>query len=121
MAATPGHSSLQMPKVAPGQPYGAAGQQAAALHAVPMPSQPQQGPVGEAAGPTVVGLGEPTQNPQEPVTAGAPIGPGPGPEVLPQAQPTGQDPVRQQVAALYRIAPNTDLLRLLELLDAQGR
>lgn len=84
------------------------------------------GPLGQPAPPTdVVPMHAPTQNPGEPVTAGAPIGPGPGIEALgPNAQAqmgAPQDPVRAQVAELYRVNPNPDLLRLLELLDTQGR
>jgi hypothetical protein len=114
MASYPGRTDLQVPKVAPNQPQGVATEQKAALHAVPMAS-----PV------NVVPLSAPTQNPNEPVTAGSPVGPGPGVEALgPQGaammgQP--QDPVRQQVAALYKANPNPDLLRLIELLDTQGR
>lgn len=115
MAATPGHTSLQVPKVAPGQPYGAAAQQRAALRAVPAQ---QDGALGE---PQPIGFDQPTQRPSEPVTAGAPIGPGAGPEVMPPSIAPSDDPVRQQVAALYRVNPNADVQRLLELLDAQGR
>src|SRR5690348_16853868 len=111
MAAYPGRTDLAIPKVAPGQPYGQAAQQQAALHAVPAAPTPQAIP-----------LTAPTQLPNEPVTAGAPIGAGPGPEVLPQSvAPPNQDPVRQQIAALYRVSPNPDLQRLMELLDLQGR
>lgn len=125
MAAYPGRTDLQVPKVKPGQAQGVAGAQAAALRAVPLGTQ--TGPVGQPQGAPaqIVPMGAPTQNPNEPVTAGAPIGPGPGLEALgPAAQAQmGQpaDPVRQQVAALYRVNPNPDLLRLMELLDVQGR
>lgn len=123
--AVPGHTSLELSKVKQGQPYGVAGQQQAALRAVP--SGTQTGPVGEPQGTPaqVVPLGAPTQNPAEPVTAGAPVGPGAGIEALGagalpfMGQPA--DPVRQQVAALYKANPNPDLLRLMELLDTQGR
>lgn len=39
----------------------------------------------------VVGLGEPTQMPDTPVTAGAQYGPGPGPEALGQRSPNAED------------------------------
>lgn len=126
MAAYPGRTDLQVPKVKPGQPQGVAGAQAAALRAVPMHTA--TGPVGQPApdtGTSVVPMDAPTQNPNEPVTAGAPIGAGPGIEALgPGAQAqlgNPEDPVRAQVAALYRVNPNPDLLRLMELLDMQGR
>ena len=77
----------------PGQGYGEAASQRVAQQAIPLapqataaapPSQPsatpqpqgQQGPYpGE-----LVGLDAPTQRPNEPVTAGLPNSPGPGPE-----------------------------------------
>src|SRR5690349_10091301 len=113
--ALPGHTALELPHVAPGQPYGQAAQQQRALSAVP---EPTTGPIGA---PQPVPFDVPTQRPGEPVTAGAPVGPGPGPEVLPPAMAPSNDPVRQQLAALYRVNPNADVQRLLELLDAQGR
>lgn len=73
---------------APGQTYGAAKQQVDAQRAVPMasgPSLPQADPA--AAGPlttpvNVVPLDAPSNAPDEHVLAGAPMGPGPGPESL---------------------------------------
>lgn len=74
----------------PGQPYGQAGQQAAAQQAVPMGTPPLPQPQGPPAPPTagmlpsdVLGLDAPTQRPTEPVTNGLAVGPGGGPEVLP--------------------------------------
>lgn len=55
--------------------------------------QQQGAPLAQAPGlPTVVPLDAPTGRPGEPVTAGAPLGPGPGSEVLGPAKPpsTGQ-------------------------------
>lgn len=43
-----------------------------------------------SAGQPTVGFGDPTTRPGEPVTAGSPLGPGPGPEaLLPQTDPAG--------------------------------
>lgn len=55
----------------------------------------------------------PSQRPSEPVTAGLPSGPGPGPGVL----PTGPDVVGAQLRALYAVSPSPDILRLIELHD----
>lgn len=52
----------------------------------------------------------PTDRPGEPVTAGLPIGPGPGPEVLFHA-----DPTEETLRALYRIDPGNEHIR--ELLE----
>lgn len=84
-------TDLNVPKMTvPGQEYGMAGQQMAAQSAVPMGSTPTPqiaapAPQAQAqAGPMPGSLPhlEPTLRPNEPVTAGLPFGPGPGPEVL---------------------------------------
>jgi len=89
--------TAQPVRVATGQPYGEAGAQAAAQRAVPLPQTP--GPPTVAAAPPVSGppggpypgevtsLQAPTQRPNEPLTHGLPMGPGAGPEVLPQTAP----------------------------------
>lgn len=105
-----------------GQPYGQATQQAQALRAVPVaPSNPSSGtsvPAQPAQlGPgDVPGLGDPTANPNEPVTAGLPIGPGAGPEALGGLMT--QDSVELAIAkALYLEVPNPDLLRYISFLE----
>lgn len=96
-----------------GQPYGAATEQRTALQAVPAAGptlaatppvtapEPPQGPpqvdpqaaLAAASGynPTGPTLSDPTQNPNEPVTAGLASGPGPGPEALNMPNPQQQD------------------------------
>lgn len=59
----------------------------------------------------------PTERPDEPVTAGLPTGPGPGPEALGVMSQPQLDEVGQQLRNLYAAAPNNDLLRLIELHD----
>lgn len=94
--------------VAKGQPYGEAGAQSAALHALPLPDARAQqqneiaNTVGQATAPmapgpydgsqlqaeaqawnpSIIGIGAPSQRPNEHVLSGAPVGPGPGPEAL---------------------------------------
>lgn len=82
----------QLPATAaPGQTYGDAKQQLDAQRAVPMatgpalptPSPAQSADPGGLTSPVqVTPLHAPTQNPDEHVLAGAPLGPGPGPEAL---------------------------------------
>lgn len=69
----------------------------------------------------VPNLSDPTERPNEPITAGLPFGPGPGPEVLPAMPPAPTDPVRQILQALILISPNPDLMRALDRLDYEGR
>lgn len=87
-------------ETAPNQPYGVAAEQRAAQQAIPVAAQPLQGVTPQAQAPAQPATvseqmpqpqqhfpGElpflhPTENPDEPVTAGAMLGPGPGPEAL---------------------------------------
>lgn len=107
--AYPNRSDLT-PTAAPGQTYGQAGAQLRAQQAMPMGAQP--GPSGPppapSAGPPVApgSLGAfdgPTQRPNEPVTAGADAGPGPGSEILglPNPNAAPRDPVGASIAELY--------------------
>lgn len=45
-------------------------------------ADPRPGPASAGGGRPVTGLGDPSTRPDEPVTAGAALGPGPGPEAL---------------------------------------
>jgi hypothetical protein len=88
----------QAPRAAGGQTYGEAAAQTRAQQAVPLPWIPPPGtgggappgPPGEAAPPapgfappgSFGAFDRPTERPAEPVTAGAPSGPGAGPEAL---------------------------------------
>jgi hypothetical protein len=63
-------------------------------------------------------LNDPTSRPTEPVTAGLPSGPGPGPEAL-GFTPRGND-IRTLQAAYLRY-PSPHLRRAIEYLSAKGR
>lgn len=70
-----------------GQTYGDRAQQVRAQQAVPMAQQPSGASPAQAARPrpaavTPPGLSDPSQRPDEPLTAGMPFGAGPGPSVL---------------------------------------
>lgn len=101
--AYPNRSDLRQQAIStvPGQEYGKATQQANAQRAVPM--------AGMQPLPAPVPLDAPSQRPGEPVTAGLPIGPGPGSEVL----PTHSDPTVARLRALYALHPTPDLRRLI--------
>jgi hypothetical protein len=83
---------------APGQPYGAAKAQTDAMRAMPLPNAQaaDASAVMQAArnfdlsANAAPPLHRPTERPTEPVTAGAPLGPGPGPETL--GTPPGMAP-----------------------------
>jgi hypothetical protein len=106
----------------PGQTYGAAGAQLAAQKAVPMaapnaPQAPQPNP--NAVPPGGHGpFDRGTERPLEPVTAGNPLGAGPGPEVISQRYPAGFEPggkihMADQLRYLYSRYPNRALLDLI--------
>jgi hypothetical protein len=69
----------------------------------------------------VANLGDPTGRPDEPVTAGLPIGPGAGMEAMGPMPPPPTDPMRQVLQAMMLVAPNADVQRLLNRLNYQGR
>lgn len=98
-----------------GQPYGAATAQAqvqaSGVNAgggagTPPPPLAPTGPAPGSFG----DFGRPTERPTEPVTHGAPMGPGAGPEVLPNAANTTLDTLR----AAYRRYPSIALEQIIE-------
>lgn len=105
---------------APGQTYGEAGAQRAAQQAVPMgtPQAPVVSP--GSLGP----LDRPTERPLEPITAGNPLGAGPGAEALTTPLPDtlmagGKQDLINQVRYVYSKYPNTAVLQLLLELENQ--
>lgn len=123
MAAYPQRTDLNMaPTAVPGQTYGEAGAQMAAQRAVPMgapaaPAQaPPQGIQPGAQGP----LDRPTERPNEPVTAGAPFGPGRMGEQTAYAGPVGGDSVLDELRALYAKFPNNDLADMIDSYIREG-
>jgi hypothetical protein len=104
----------------PGQTYGEAGAQRAAQQAVPMgtPQAPVVAP--GSLGP----LDRPTERPLEPITAGNPLGAGPGAEALVTPLPDtlmagGKQDLINQVRYVYSKYPNTAVLQLLLELENQ--
>ena len=69
----------------------------------------------------VPNIGDPTARPQEAVTAGLKVGPGPGTEAMPPMPPSPTDPIRQVIQAMMMVSPNPDLARVLARLDYEGR
>src|SRR5438046_1479609 len=103
-------------RTAPGQPYGQAGQQAAAQRAIPLPQSPPL--------PEVISPHAPTQAPDEHVMTGVPRGPGLGPEAITPppvnmaAQPSNDD-VRAQLKAILSVPglATPGLIELVRSLD----
>lgn len=88
-----------------GQPYGEAGRQQAAMSQIGVPDL--QGMLG-----SMPGLTDPSQRPEEPLTAGMPMGAGPGPGMS-AAHNNDVDILRE----MYKMAPTEELRRMIERLD----
>lgn len=126
MAAYGQRTDLNMPATAvPGQTYGEAGKQMAAQKAVPMaaPAAPvaptaTQRPTIEpgAFGP----LDRPTERPNEPLTAGAPFGPGRMGGGNVYMGPRNSDPVLDELRALYATYPSDELADMLDSYLREG-
>ena len=83
----------QKVQTASGQTYGQRVKQDEAQRAIPLPETPRIQPGG--AGP----LARPTEQPREPATAGAAVGPGPGAEALAVPQGAGDKEMSERLAA----------------------
>ena len=97
-----------------GLPYGEAGALAEAQRQAPLPATPAPLPITD--------LDAPTARPNEPVTAGAPFGPGPGPEALSTAavgRPAG-GPIAQAIARAAASDPSGELAQLLLIAQQKG-
>lgn len=114
----------QAPRAVPGQTYGQAGAQLASQQSVPLPSvgagQGGAGGGGQATGQApappstpLTPINAPTQQPDTPLTAGLPSGPGAGPEALQGAQMSPIDEIR----AMFQANPSDDMRRLVAYLD----
>ena len=124
----PNRSDLRNPakkiaaKAAPGQTCGEAGKQIAAQKAVPMAAPPTDvAPAPQRVAPGQLGpLNRPTERPNEPVTAGAPFGPGPTPQGMAYMGPRNADPILDELRALYAQYPNEDLANMLDSYIREG-
>jgi len=120
----------QSAKYMSGLPYGQGQAQMQQQTSAPMAGNPvaaAQVNVDSAAQapqtPPVIGMFEPTQRPDEPVTAGMDFGPGPDSSVLGVPNlPKNDDPTIRSLQALYMQDPrNEDLRLIMQTLGEQGR
>jgi len=124
-----GQSGTQPARYMSGLAYGQGQAQMQQQTAAPMAGNPVAAVSASASPmqnmPKVVGLTDPTQRPEEPVTSGIDSGPGAGSDALnlPGAVPgTPVDEAPRFIQALYLQDPtNEDVRRMLEYLSAQGR
>lgn len=124
-------TKVQAPKAPSGQGYGQAGAQLDAQKAIPLPNAtnvtvnrgadgrisgvnvPQPTPQAPATQPpgSTTPLDAPTQRPGEPVTNGAPSGPGAGPSAL--GLQGGQTQVLDQLRLLFQQYPISEIADLI--------
>lgn len=108
-----------------GQTYGEATKQRRSVQAVPTGAAPTQQRAQQAARratPAAPGsLTAPSARPLEPITAGAPFGPGVGPEAagIPIPPPNVDDAI-EELKAIYQMFPNDDLADLLDSALREG-
>jgi hypothetical protein len=123
--------AAQVLSAAPDQPYGAVKQQLDQQRAAPMgaqtplpnaPSAPGGAPAGAQPAPPYSGgaFNAPSQRPGEPVTAGAAIGPGPGPEAL-NFKPVQQGAGTGQMTQLLQKLSATDTTGIIGQLMQQAQ
>jgi len=99
--------------------YAPGGNPASGGMEAPKEQMPLMGPAVGAD--QIPNLGDPTSRPDEPVTAGLSVGAGAGSEAMGPMPPNPTDPVRQVIQAMMLVAPNPDLVRVLNRLDYEGR
>jgi hypothetical protein len=120
----------QAPAAPPAKTYGDRTRQIASQRAVPLPAAPDpgaastpRGPGGAAMNPQELmglvqglpGLTDPSQRPNEPLTAGLPTGPGAGPGALAATPPqSGASGMLRRMLAEY---PDPEMFALVEMAD----
>jgi hypothetical protein len=110
--------TTQAPKYISGLPYGQGQATMAQQQAAPMSGGPAQAPSMQdmlSSGGGMNTLLSPTDNPAEPITAGASVGPGPGPEVLPKSI-TGDIRSQENVQIIAKYIPA--LVEAMKIPDA---
>jgi hypothetical protein len=114
----PGALSKRSDLPAPGGlPYGEGQALAAQQSAAPMGQTPA------LPTPSITGLDAPTANPSQPITAGAALGQGPGPEALTTTSTAGQPaggPISSLLARAAASDPSGELAQLLVVAQQKG-
>lgn len=111
-------------EAAAGQPYGVRSQQEAAQRAVPVAPLPAARPPAPTSPPGAAPVGmldfanPQSARPGEPVTAGARLGPGAGPEAIAAAGLGGDDVA--EIRAMYQRFPSEELRQIIEELEEGG-
>jgi hypothetical protein len=109
---------------APGGAYGQRAELTQLAQGAPMaqgmPAIPAGAPSGGMPPVPTVGIFEPTQRPNEPITAGVDVGPGPGSEAL-MTPIDAPDQIATFARAMYMANPSPQLRRIVEAFEEEGR
>lgn len=97
-----------------GQQYGQAQQQQQSQQQIPLPQAPPP------MGPPPTPLDAPSGRPDEPVTSGAPLGPGPGPESLGLPEPPAQLSPIEELRAIASVYDYPEIRELLNIADLEN-
>lgn len=106
-------------RATPGGTYGDVKAQEDAQAAIPLPAQQQPQVLAPRPAPAPVDFGpfnRPTERPDEPVTAGLPIGPGAGPEAIAY----GEDDALLEAQALYAATGSEEMRGVVEELQTRA-
>lgn len=121
----PGETVMQAARYLQGDEYGESKELNELQGGAPRSAAPDGPPASARAAmpePEVVPMDAPSARPDEPITAGAPFGPGPGPK--------NKDPFSDEekslmnakmIRELYKANPSREMRSLVEKLEAQGR
>lgn len=101
-----------------GQTYGKNTEQMQAQRAVPMRRSPTEIQAQSARRAPLTPLTAPTARPDEPITAGAPFGPGPGPmETGMPTQEQNDDDALRELRAIYMMYPSQELADIIQFYE----
>ena len=125
----------QVPQAPNAQAYGQKGDQLAAQAAMPLPQtnaapmprgmpteraiSPDAVAAAQAFDPGITPLGSPTSRPNEPITAGLSVGPGPGPEIF--AQPGRAKRLAETLTMFARVSGDDAFLEMAHNVEGGAR
>ena len=113
----PGETATQAARYISGMPYGENQQLTDIARAAPLAAAPA------APHAPAVPFDAPTQRPDEPITAGSDIGPGPDSSVIEDLNPAppARDVAAELIRSAYRQYPSASLRVAVQRLEAEGR
>jgi len=112
-----GQSGTQPARYIPGLPYGQGQATMNQQTSAPMAGSPIPAPMAPMGGSPITALTEPTQRPDEPLTAGMDFGPGPGSEILSLPR---ERSLSQILSSMISVDPTGDVQELYNYVASRG-